>query len=269
MTTAKMNKEQMVKFLYQHFNEVTDKNLQDRIVYTANAWKKSPDSVKLSDLRPLVKEVESILPKEESKPAPANSTKKTLRKSSKKEEPVAEKTAPAEEKTESVAKEEKKEAPAKKPASKKTEKAEKKSAVKKASQKGTSFDLADTFADTIQTEIGTLEKAQDIKTFADLRKALANEEEIYFAVYWTERLLRQFDYVGTIKTVQKPKNFPNDLDLVSCIYLSDEDKLAVGISSYTDMPYIIQPSDMAITEDGLRYTSNMEFELYRLTNAVE
>lgn len=260
MTTAKMNKEQMVQFLDQHFNEVTDKNLQDRIVYTANAWKKSPDSVKLSDLRPLVKEVESILPKEESKPAPANSTKKTLRKSSKKEEPVAEKTAPAEEK---------KEAPAKKPAPKKTEKAEKKSAVQKSAQKGTSFDLADTFADTIQTEIGTLKKAQDIKTFADLRKALANEEEIYFAVYWTERLLRQFDYVGTIKTVQKPKNFPNDLDLVSCIYLSDEDKLAVGISSYTDMPYIIQPGDMTITEDGLRYTSNMEFELYRLTDAVE
>ena len=260
MTTAKMNKEQMVKFLDQHFNEVTDKNLQDRIVYTANAWKKSPDSVKLSDLRPLVKEVEAILPKEESKPAPANSTKKTLRKSSKKEEPVEEKTAPAEEK---------KEAPAKKPAPKKTEKAEKKSAVQKSAQKGTAFDLADTFADTIQTEIGTLKKAQDIKTFADLRKALANEEEIYFAVYWTERLLRQFDYVGTIKTVQKPKNFPNDLDLVSCIYLSDEDKLAVGISSYTDMPYIIQPGDMTITEDGLRYTSNMEFELYRLTDAVE
>lgn len=260
MTTAKMNKEQMVQFLDQHFNEVTDKNLQDRIVYTANAWKKSPDSVKLSDLRPLVKEVEAILPKEESKPAPANSTKKTLRKSSKKEEPVAEKTAPAEEK---------KEAPAKKSAPKKTEKAEKKSAVQKSAQKGTAFDLADTFADTIQTEIGTLKKAQDIKTFADLRKALANEEEIYFAVYWTERLLRQFDYVGTIKTVQKPKNFPNDLDLVSCIYLSDEDKLAVGISSYTDMPYIIQPGDMTITEDGLRYTSNMEFELYRLTDAVE
>lgn len=266
MTTAKMNKEQMVQFLDQHFNEVTDKNLQDRITYTANSWKKNADSVKLSDLRPLVKEVEALLPKEESKPAPANSTKKTLRKSSKKEEPVAEKTAPAEEKKAPVKKEEKKEAPANKTAPKKPEK---KSAVQKSAQKGTAFDLADTFADTIQTEIGTLKKAQDIKTFADLRKALANEEEIYFAVYWTERLLRQFDYVGTIKTVQKPKNFPNDLDLVSCIYLSDEDKLAVGISSYTDMPYIIQPGDMTITEDGLRYTSNMEFELYRLTDAVE
>lgn len=256
MTTAKMNKEQMVQFLDQHFNEVTDKNLQDRIVYTANAWKKSPDSVKLSDLRPLVKEVEAILPKEESKPAPANSTKKTLRKSSKKEEPKTEETAPKEEKK----------APAKKPVAKKSEK---KSAVQKSEQKGTNFDLAGMFEETITTEIGTLTKAQDIKTFADLRKALENEEEIYFAIYWTERLLRQFDYVGTIETVKKPKNFPNDLDLVSCIYLSDEDKLAVGISSYTDMPYIIQPKDMTITEDGFRYTSNMEFELYRLTDAVE
>ena len=256
MTTAKMNKEQLVQFLDEHFNEVTDKNLQERITYTANAWKKDHDSVKLSDLRPLVKEVEALLPEEESKPAPANSTKKTLKKSSKKEEPKTEETAPKEEKK----------APAKKPIAKKSEK---KSAVQKSEQKGTNFDLAGMFEETITTEIGTLTKAQDIKTFADLRKALENEEEIYFAIYWTERLLRQFDYVGTIETVKKPKNFPNDLDLVSCIYLSDEDKLAVGISSYTDMPYIIQPKDMTITEDGFRYTSNMEFELYRLTDAVE
>lgn len=256
MTTAKMNKEQMVQFLDEHFNEVTDKNLQERITYTANAWKKDHDSVKLSDLRPLVKEVEALLPEEESKPAPANSTKKTLKKSSKKEEPKTEETAPKEEKK----------APAKKPVAKKSEK---KSAVQKSEQKGTNFDLAGMFEETITTEIGTLTKAQDIKTFADLRKAIENEEEIYFAIYWTERLLRQFDYVGTIETVKKPKNFPNDLDLVSCIYLSDEDKLAVGISSYTDMPYIIQPKDMTITEDGFRYTSNMEFELYRLTDAVE
>lgn len=256
MTTAKMNKEQMVQFLDEHFNEVTDKNLQERITYTANAWKKDHDSVKLSDLRPLVKEVEALLPEEESKPAPANSTKKTLKKSFKKEEPETEETAPKEEKK----------APAKKPVAKKSEK---KSAVQKSEQKGTNFDLAGMFEETITTEIGTLTKAQDIKTFADLRKALENEEEIYFAIYWTERLLRQFDYVGTIETVKKPKNFPNDLDLVSCIYLSDEDKLAVGISSYTDMPYIIQPKDMTITEDGFRYTSNMEFELYRLTDAVE
>lgn len=256
MTTAKMNKEQMVQFLDEHFNEVTDKNLQERITYTANAWKKDHDSVKLSDLRPLVKEVEALLPEEESKPAPANSTKKTLKKSSKQEEPKTEETAPREEKK----------APAKKPVAKKSKK---ESAVQKSEQKGTNFDLAGMFEETITTEIGTLTKAQDIKTFADLRKALENEEEIYFAIYWTERLLRQFNYVGTIETVKKPKNFPNDLDLVSCIYLSDEDKLAVGISSYTDMPYIIQPKDMTITEDGFRYTSNMEFELYRLTDAVE
>ena len=266
MTTAKMNKEQMVQFLDQHFNEVTDKNLQDRIVYTANAWKKSPDSVKLSDLRPLVKEVGAILPKEESKPAPANSTKKTLRKSSKKEEPVAEKTAPAEEKKAPVNKEEKKEAPAKKTAPKKPEK---KSAVQKSAQKGTAFDLADTFADTIQTEIGTLEKAQDIKTFADLRKALANEEEIYFAVYWTPRLLKQFGY-SPIDSIKCPKSFANDLDLVSCIYIGDEDTIAVGISAYTDAPYNFQPKDLIVDEEsGLRYVNSAEFELYRLTSSVE
>lgn len=256
MTTAKMNKEQMVQFLDEHFNEVTDKNLQERITYTANAWKKDHDSVKLSDLRPLVKEVESLLPEEESKPAPANSTKKTLKKSSKKEEPETEETAPKEEKK----------APAKKPVAKKSEK---KSAVQKSEQKGTNFDLADTFADTIQTEIGTLEKAQDIKTFADLRKALANEEEIYFAVYWTPRLLKQFGY-SPIDSIKAPKSFANDLDLVSCIYIGDEDTIAVGISAYTDAPYNFQPKDLVVDEEsGLRYVNSAEFELYRLTSSVE
>lgn len=266
MTTAKMNKEQMVSFLDQHFNEVTDENLKSRITYTANAWKKDADSVKLSDLRPLVKEVEALLPKEEKKSAPVNSAKKTLKKSTPKKEPEKQEEAPTEEAEKPEEKTEEKK-PAKKLAKKTTPK--KPVAVEKSSDKGVAFDLASVFIDTIQTEIGTLEKAQDIKTFADLKKALEAEEEVYFAIYWSERLLRQFDYNGNLATVKKPKKFENDLDLVSCIYLSDEEKLAVGISSYTDMPYIIQPKDMEVTEDNMRYTNNMEFELYRLTNAVE
>lgn len=262
MTTAKMNKEQMVAFLDEHFNEVTDKNLQDRITYTANAWKKNADSVKLSDLRPLVKEVEVLLPKEEKKPAPANSAKKTLKKSTAKAQPETQEEAPAEE--------EKKPEETKKPAKKLGKKTSApKTAVEKSTDKGVAFDLASAFVDEIHTEIGTLKKAQDIETFADLRKALEAEEEVYFAIYWTERHLRQFDYNGNLVNVKKPKKFDNDLDLVSCIYLSDEDKLAIGVSSYTDMPYIIQPDDMKVTEDGMRFTSNMEFELYRLTDAVE
>lgn len=255
MTTAKMNKEQMVKFLDEHFKEVTDKNLQERITYTANAWKKDPDSVKITDLRPLVKEVEALLPKEESKPAPANSAKKTLKKSAKQEEPKTEETAPKEEKK----------APAKKPV---TKKSEKKSAVK-SSDTVKGIDIADNFSEVIETEIGTLEKAQDIKTFADLRNALASEQEIYFAVYWSKRLINQFGY-SNIESIKSPKSFANDLDLVSCIYIGDEDTVAVGISAYTDAPYTFQPKDLIIDEEsGLRYVNGAEFELYRLTDAVE
>lgn len=255
MTTAKMNKEQMVKFLDEHFKEVTDKNLQERITYTANAWKKSPDSVKITDLRPLVKEVEALLPQEESKPAPANSAKKTLKKSTKQEEPKTEETAPKEEKK----------APAKKTV---TKKSEKKSAVK-SSDTVKGIDIADNFSEVIETEIGTLEKAQDIKTFADLRNALASEQEIYFAVYWSKRLINQFGY-SNIDSIKSPKSFANDLDLVSCIYIGDEDTVAVGISAYTDAPYTFQPKDLIIDEEsGLRYVNGAEFELYRLTDAVE
>ena len=140
--------------------------------------------------------------------------------------------------------------------------------MKKSDTKGRAFDIADVFADSFEVQFGTLEKAQDIKDFKDLAEALKNEEEIYFAFYWTSRLLRQFDYCP-IKTVKKPKEFDNDLDLVSCIYLSDEGTLAIGVSSYTDAPYIIAPEDMKVTEDGFRYSNQMEFEVYRLVSEVE
>lgn len=253
--TNKMNKEQMVAFLDEHFKEVKDKSLKDRITYTANAWKKDAKSVGITDLRSLVKEVLSVLTPAEATPAPANSVKKTLKK--KTAEPKEE--TPAEEKSEK--KPAKKKAPAKKAP-------EKKSAVKKSDAKGRAFDIADVFADSFEVQFGTLEKAQDIKDFKDLAEALKNEEEIYFAFYWTSRLLRQFDYCP-IKTVKKPKEFDNDLDLVSCIYLSDEGTLAIGVSSYTDAPYIIAPEDMKVTEDGFRYSNQMEFEVYRLVGEVE
>lgn len=255
MNTTKMNKEQMVKFLDENFKKVKDKSLKDRITYTANAWKKDTKSVGISDLRTLVKEVASVLTpaQAEATPAPANSVKKTLKKK------TAEPKKESVEETEEEVQEEKK--PAKKTPAKKTP--AKKTAVQKDETKGRAFDLASMFSDTIETEIGVLEKAQDIKDFNDLAKALENEEEIYFAFYWTARLLRQFDYCPC-KTVKKPKEFANDLDLVSCIYLSDEGKLAIGVSSYTDAPYIIEPGDMKITEEGFRYSNTMEFEVYRL-----
>ena len=102
-----------------------------------------------------------------------------------------------------------------------------------------------------------------------MRKALANEEEIYFAVYWTPRLLKQFGY-SPIDSIKCPKSFANDLDLVSCIYIGDEDTIAVGISAYTDAPYNFQPKDLIVDEEsGLRYVNSAEFELYRLTSSVE
>lgn len=258
MANTKMNKEQMVKFLDENFKKVKDKSLRDRITYTANAWKKDAKSVGITDLRTLVKEVSSVLAptQTEATPVPANSVKKTLKKkSSEPAEPVKEaETAPEEKK------------PTKKTPAKKT--ITKKTAVQKDESKGRAFDLATMFADTIETEIGVLEKAQDIKNFNDLAKALENEEEIYFAFYWTKRHLRQFDYCN-YREIKKPAEFANDLDLVSCIYLSDEGKLAIGVSSYTDAPYIIEPNEMKITEDGLRYSSSMEFEVYRLVEEAD
>lgn len=252
MTTTKMNKEQMVQFLDEHFKEV-DENLQSRITYTANAWKKDAKAVTSIDLKDLVKEVmEALKPVENAEPAVANSVKKTLKTTKKTAEKAEEK--PEEEKP---VKEEK--APAKKTVGKKTPK----SAVE--TEKVGDVEVATRFSDTISTEIGELSKV-NINSIKELREALEQGEEIYFAFFWSKRLLNQFTY-SAVETIKTPKSFNNDVDLVSCIYVSDEDVLALGVSSYTDAPYVIQPEELKANEDGIRISNHMEFEVYKLTPA--
>lgn len=150
----------------------------------------------------------------------------------------------------------------------KTEKKLKKAVKVTPQKKSAKYDIVESFLDEVETELGVLEKADDILNFSDLRKAFEAEEEIYFAVYWSEKYLKQFNYVGTIQNVQQPKSFPHDLDLVSCFYISDEDILAIGTSIMTEMPYVFQASDLEYV-DGVRYSNSMEFEVYRLVQEEE
>lgn len=278
MTNTIRTKKEAVRFLDENYPNITDKSLADRIRYTANSMRKDIKSVSFADLKELCAETEKHLaevtsnevpaPAEPEKVAPAASLKKTSEKAEK-AKAVSKAVEKAIEKVDEQPKEEK---PAGKKTSLKKKPAEKKAPAKKSavadSETGHSVDIAMSFKDTFDTEIGSMHKASDLKTFDDLREAIEAGEEIYFAFYWTARLLRQYPYCN-IKTIANPKKFDNNVDLVSLIFIDDDDKLAVGISSITSAPYFLIPDDLKPLEDGIRYSSGMEFEVYRLEPGEE
>lgn len=266
----KMNKAELAKMLNINFGEVkkTNKSLADRIVYTAKSYKADEKSVTKKDLLDLVNEVSESLgdkflleaPAEKSEiPKVESQTKKLKAKSSKKDEgqKPEKKSEPEEEKPEEEPEEEKK--PVEKKSSKKLE--------KKSAVNPHAFVLADTFSDTLTLEDGSqYEIAHDIKNMADLMKAYDNEETVVFAMYWTKRHLSQFGYFNN--EFEAPKEFPLDLDIASCIYVSEEGVVSYATSLYTEACYMFLPKDFEEV-DGIRFSGGIEFQIYRKVEEPE
>lgn len=261
--TTKTTKEEMTKYLGGLASKVqkADKGLYDRLNYTSKAYKKDPESVSKKDLADLVKEVDALLtpaPKAENslKKSAGAPTKKLSKKSEQvADEPVEEETVPEEKKTAKV--------DPKKSANKtKAEKPVKKSGVTalKSSNSDKAIDLAETFKDEVEVDGVTYEIAHDIQTMDDLYSALENDEVIVFAMYWTKRHIKQFNYFGGL--LPTPKEFPLDLDMCTCIYASDEGKVAYAVSMYTEAFYTLLPEHLA-EEDGVRFSGGIEFQIYR------
>ena len=114
--------------------------------------------------------------------------------------------------------------------------------------------------ETLELDGSKYECAHDIKSMEDLYKALEAEEVIVFAYRWTKTLLKQFRYFDGI--LPAPKAFPLDLDVATCIYVSDEHVVAYAVSQYTEAPYSILPDDFEEV-DGIRYGSGIEYQIYR------
>ena len=53
-----------------------------------------------------------------------------------------------------------------------------------------------------------------------------------------------------------------DLDLASCVYVSDDCKVVYAVSMYTEVCYMYLPNDIEET-DGIRYAGGVEFQIYR------
>lgn len=259
----KMTKAQLKELLNNNFKAIKsskNKALVDSLNYTSKAYKEDEKSVTKKDLLDLVKDAMSTLGEKFILEAPTpveNSVKPSGKKLSKKS------------KTEEVEEtEETPEAPKETP--KKTSKkkpANKESAVSLSNPEEENTPavlLAETFKEEIVlSDEGGESKyqiAHDIDSIEKLVEAFNNEETIVFAYYWTPRLLKQFKYSEYVNT---PKEFPLDLDVATCIYVSDEGIIAYAVSLYTEAVYIISPSDFEEIQ-GVRFANGCEFQIYRL-----
>ena len=268
----KLTKEQLTTVLRENFKAVkkASKEVSDRITYASKAYKADEKSVTKKDLLDLVKETMTVLGDKfilatDSVEVPVlaeNSVKPSGKKLSSKKS----KAEPKEEEpeTEETDEEPKEEAP-KKPAKKGGKKESAVTVANEDEENTPAILLAETFKDEIVLTDDDGESkyqiAHDIDSMEKLVEAFNNEETIVFAMYWSKRHLQQFPYFnGEFKA---PKEFPLDLDIASCMYVSDDNVVAYAISLYTEGCYMFKPQDFK-EYDGIRFSSGIEFQIYRL-----
>lgn len=274
--TTKVTKEQLKHFLNDNAKAVKakDKNLYDRMMYTGKVIKEDDSKVTRKELVDLAKEtlkvlgdkcnITSLEVKEETPATPVaeNSVKKLSKGTSKKQKSMEETPAKPQETPAEEVKEEQVDTKksAKKSSLGKKDKPKKDgvTALEEVSDK--TVQMARMFPQTVEVGDSKYELAHDITSMEDLHNALANDEEIVFAYYWTKRHLRQFPYYSGL--LGQPKSFDNDLDLATAIYVSDEHKVAYAVSMYTEALYATIPSDFE-EEDGIRINNGMEYQIYR------
>ncbi len=122
--------------------------------------------------------------------------------------------------------------------------------------------LAEQFPVELKVEgVGKLKVNMQIKSMKELFEAVNAVKELYFAMYWSQRHLKQFIYDTYNVNSKKFKEFPNDLDIAQLVYVSEEHKVAYAVSAYSEVCYPILPADLEISE-GMRYANGVEFNIY-------
>lgn len=125
------------------------------------------------------------------------------------------------------------------------------------------IELATQFPKKLKLEDDNIELDMSIQSLEDIRKGIEAGEEYIFAVYWTPRLIKQFNYDADGIADTKITKFDNDLDLCSPVHIAESGKVAYVISLYSDVMYMIKPEDLEVI-DGMRYTNGAEFNIYKV-----
>lgn len=250
----KETKDSLTEYLNSHMEVIkTNKDLTERVLYTAKMWKKDKSKVDITTLRSLKKEVEQL----ELDMKAAASLKKPKAKSTAKETPAKEETPTVTKKEEKT-----KEDSAKK----------QKPSVVKSHSEG-QIEMADSFAEEFTNDFGTFRKVDDINSYKEFVKALEDDErDLYVAFYVSKKVLRTINYSAGLTVGQPPKGgFKNDLDLTKVVYINEEkDTIIITVSLFTDAMYTICNDEVAPDkEDGVRYAGLLSYEIYELVEEAE
>ena len=275
--TNKTTREELINYLNESAKKLKalgtkeSKDMYDCIMYTGKMNKKDPKSVTKADLASLVKEVVKLLtPQQTPQVVAENSTKKTLKKKVSKEsnsesvkEPVKEEPKKEAPKKEAPKTEEKKSETPKKDTKKDTSKKEQKKEETPKRDHSWYLNEQKDFEKTFELDGVTYELADDITTMEELYKAVSDENgaPVVFAFHWNKQQIKAFDYFN--HQVPTPKEFPLDIDLATCIYVSDEKIVAYALSMYTEANYCILPEDISDSEDGVRFSGGIDYQIYR------
>lgn len=266
----KMNKAEMVEVLESANTE--DKTLKEQIAYTLKKVKENIKGVSLIDLSELVNQI-TALPTVavETSPKPKLTTKKA--------------SAPAPKEEKAPAKSTKVNAPAKStdkakaPADKKTEDkkpAEKSNKVQTAPQPTSNGRPAQAkmFPKEVELSDGTtiVSCFDAYKTYTELFEAINEGKTLYIVCYWTAKHIKQFKYAELTLIPNAPKEFENDLDVLTAIATCETMERVYAMSLYTEGMFLIDGDDLTYVEDKdpatkekykVRVSNGMEFELYR------
>jgi hypothetical protein len=256
------------------------KALADSVNYTLKKFTEDSTQVLKEDLMSLALDIQVMF--ENSTPAPVENSLKIVKSAEKApvekiedKKPIIKKAAASDADTDKAVEELEKIAESGKPKLKKgtpkTEKVPEEKPVKKtslvvpkANKSEKDLSLAENFPIEFKAEgVGKLKVNLEIKTVKDLFDAVQAGKNLVFAMYWTKRHLKQFAYDVYGINTKKFTEFPNDLDLAQLIYVSEEGKVAYGVSAYSEMIYSFLPADLEL-QDGLRFTNGVEYNIYEV-----
>lgn len=251
--TMKNTKDDMLKFLETTLTDISDTALTERVQYTLSNYEKA----KKAEIFETVEEVQSYLDSASTESlAPAtNEEKKTSKK------PVVKPTEHAMK-------------PKKTPKKVEEPKTEEHADTVETTKQIGSLPIARLFPETLNIEnLGVLKRAEETyKTMEDVAKALEEGKHFYFACYWTQRHLKEYNY-SSMYRVQGVKKFPNDLDILEPVYFCENVKRMWANSVYTEAMCFFENDEMEHINDTdpyngekfrVRVSNGMEFELYEL-----
>ena len=289
---GKSTKEEMGSFLKGALSyKNLAKEIKDSINYTLKKLAEDAKAVTKTDLMGLVNDimasVSPVTPVMETSPKIKSTIKKadpTPNEAPKEEAP---KEAPKEEAPKvadkkntikkSASKDEAPKAEAPKAKSKITAKTTKEIAPKEAvvttgKVKGSKELVVINFPDEYEhTDFGTLIKFP-CKSVEEIRNAIDEGKQIVIATYWTQRLIKKFNYAESTLTVSPKNGFPDDLDILQVVYACSGVDLMYAISTYTEGMFLFQEDNLTPVKDKtidgdefeMKYENDMEFEVYEV-----